>query len=457
MFRKTLDTLLSGLQTPVGVVIAITVVWHLIEWIMGIPINWYVSGFMLIVDIGVSLFLLSQLKYFYSQFVLPVQNEKQRKEIYERVSIFEQGKRGPAFFVKNGEVIMHEGESEKRGLGVIVIDTASAVVLRTDAEIKGAAGPGIKFTKPNEYIAGAVDLRTQMQYVGPLPKDIWENLTAQNTPEAITELSRDGFEVTPTISIKFSIKRPTSLLNPSESGVYSGYGYDENAVRNAVANEIINTSTQEKMDWRHLPAYLVINLWREYVRKFKLSELFTSSIGVSGLQTIEDMINKRLRNERVVELDDTGIPTGHMQESIEYQQLETRGLEIVEVRIHDIIFEKAMQEQIVQNWRNEWQNNADKEAKMIRDMESLINAHGREEASKRFAHIASQKYTGRVAPSKHPFTALNLIVEPVKEAVVNENIDPSELETTLQKMQEVWKWVLDNNRAASQANDKGKK
>lgn len=449
---------MNGLQTPIGVVIGITVVWHLIAWLAGIPINLVVSAILLVLDIVLSILLLNGFTYFFSQFILPVQTAKHRKEVYERVQAFQVGKNGQALFVKNGDVIRHEGEEKKRGLGVIVLDTASAVVLRTDAEIKGAAGPGIKFTKPNEYIAGSVDLRDQMQYVGPLPEEVWGDLAdeTQNKRETTTELSRDGFEVTPTISIKFSIKRPTSLLDPTESGVYSGYGYDESAVRNAITNDIINTSTQEKMDWKGLPPYLVINLWREYVRKFKLAELFTTNNNVSGLQTIEDMINKRLKNERVVELDDTGLPNGLMHESIEFQQLDTRGLEVIEVRIHDIIFETAMQEQIIQNWRNEWQTNAEKEAKIILDMESLINAHGREEASKRFARISSQKYSGRVSPSKHPFTALNLIIEPVKEAVVNENIDPRELETTLQKMQEVWKWILDNNRAASQAKEKGK-
>ena len=191
---------------------------------------------------------------------------------------------------------MHEGEADKRGPGLIVLDTASALVLRTDTEIKDTVGPGIKFTRGTNISravstcghsgSSSVRLRPTSHFLIPcrshLPKDYNE---IQSRRQQTSGLTRDGFEVSPTISIKFSIKRPAEK-HPTESGVTSHYGYDAEAVRNAITREVIQLGTSEnskvRMEWNKLPAHLVVNIWREYIRKFKLSDLFTSS-GISGL------------------------------------------------------------------------------------------------------------------------------------------------------------------------------
>ena len=138
----------------------------------------------------------------------------------------------------------------------------------------------------------------------------------------------------------------------------SHYGFDADAVRNAITREVIQLGASEnskiRMEWNKLPAHLVVNIWREYIRKFKLSDLFTSSgHGISGLQTIEEMINKRVKQGNVVALDDTGAH-GEWLESLEFKQLQSRGLEIMEVRIHNVLFDPAMEEQIIQQWSAEW-------------------------------------------------------------------------------------------------------
>ena len=99
------------------------------------------------------------------------------------------------------------------------------------------------------------------------------------------------------------------------------------SVRNAITREFIRLApdkSKSRMEWNKLPAHLVVNLWREYIRKFKFEELFTTK-EISGLQTIEEMINKRLRQSQVVGLR-SGPPTGERLESLEYKQLQLRGL-----------------------------------------------------------------------------------------------------------------------------------
>lgn len=440
-------------------VIITTIIWHGILWELKIPFNSYVSIAIFFADIGIAFYLLDRLVYFFSQFVLPIQNPKDRQEIYSRVKIFDSGNRGPTLFIKNGRIIEHEGEAGKRGPGILVLDTASALVLRTDTEIKDTVGPGIKFTRGSEYIAGSVDLRCQWQFIGPLASEqpflnpapnasSKSHNELQSRSQQTSGLTRDGFEISPTISIKFSIKRPVED-KPTESGVTSRFGFDPTSVRNAITREVVRLGATDKskarLEWNKLPAHLVVNLWREYIRKFKLEELFTTE-EISGLQTIEDMINKRVRQHHVVGLDDTGIPTGEWLESLEYKQLQLRGLEIREVRIHNVLFEPSIEEQTIQQWSAEWMNIARQEESYLNEKEALIETAARDEAGKIFARIASGKFGGKVTmPQQNSFKTLQLLIQPLKDFIVTKSNADSDMERELRKLDEIWKWLLDQS------------
>jgi hypothetical protein len=463
MLRRLFGGIGAFLRTPAGVIITANVVWQVVMWARKIPTTataYYIVSFVILgLDVFVAFTLRDQLIYFFSQFVLPIQNSKHRQDIAARVRNFETGSRGPALFVKNGRVIMHEGEAGKRGPGLIVLDTASALVLRTDTEIKDTVGPGIKFTRGNEYIAGSVDLRSQWQFIGPLATDQpFLNPVPISSPKEYNEtqsrrqqtsgLTRDGFEVSPTISIQFSIKRPVER-QPTESGVTSYYGFDPDAVRNAITREVIQLGASDnskvRMEWNKLPEHLVVNIWREYIRKFKLNDLFTSN-SLSGLQTIEEAINKRVKQAHVEALDDTGTKTGEWVESHEFSQLQSRGLEIMEVRIHNVLFDPAMEEQMIQQWSAEWMNIAKKEENYIKDMASLIETAARNDASKSFARIASWQFGGKpTLPQENPFKTLQLLIQPLKEFILNESAAGNDVEAELRKLDEIWKWLLDNN------------
>jgi hypothetical protein len=464
MIGKLFNGIGKFLGTPAGVIITANVIWQAVMWWMDIPTTgvayYLVSFFILGLDVFVAFALRDQLIHFFSQFVLPIQNPKQRAEIADRVKNFENGKRGPALFVKNGRVIKHEGEADKRGAGLIVLDTASALVLRTDTEITDTVGPGIKFTKGDEYIAGSVDLRAQWQFIGPLatsqpflhpissPKEYNETQARRQQTGGLT---RDGFEISPTISIRFCIKRPTQRV-PTESGVTSYYGFDADAVRNAITREVIQLGASEnskvRLEWNKLPAHLVVNIWREYIRKFKLSDLFAAvdKNSASGLQIIEAAINKRVKQANVEALDETGIGNGEWVESHEFKQLQSRGLEIMEVRIHNVLFEPALEEQIIQQWSAEWLKIAQKEAGHLKEMENLIETAARSEASRSFARIASKQFGGKTTlPQENPFKTLQLLIQPLKEFILNESAAGSDTEEELKKLDEIWKWLLDNN------------
>ena len=131
--------------------------------------------------------------------------------------------------------------------------------------------------------------------------------------------------------------------------------YDEFNFGRANPSAIRSFLTYAYTTWNQLPAHLAINLWREYVRKFKFSELFTSE-KVGGIQVIEDMINKRMRQFDVVELDDTGTPTGGLITSLEAQHLFERGIQVEEVKIHGVYIDPSFEERIIKTWETNWVN-----------------------------------------------------------------------------------------------------
>lgn len=457
--RQLFSGIGSFLKTPFGVLFTTTAVFHGILLILGFNytvVTLVIAVVILAIDIFAANYITDKLVYFFSQFVLPVQTPKDRQEIYSRVNGFT-GDRGPILFVKNGRVIKHEGETDKRGPGVIVLDTASAIVLQTETEILGASGPGIRFTKGREKIirGEGVDLRPQWQFVGPLVSDQSVlNPVTNSDPKKYNELqsrrqqtaglTRDGFEISPTISIKFRVKQPEEKT-ASESGVTSQYGYNATAVLHAVTREVIELGTSDnkrtRMEWYKLPSHLVVNLWREYVRKFKLEDLFKAE-GVSGLQTIEEMINRRVKRPEVVAMDDTGLPTGESLPSLEYRQLGDRGLEIMEVRIHNVLFDPSIEDQTIKNWSTEWTKIAKREEDLLKEREKLIETASRNEAIKRFARIASQKFENPVALPQDIFSTLQSLIEPVREVILIESRANQQMESEIKKLDDIWKWLL---------------
>ncbi|NOY98175.1 MAG: hypothetical protein GXP40_03085 [Chloroflexi bacterium] len=226
---------------------------------------------------------------FFSQFILPVHTFSDRQKIFERLLSYLSGVHGPAIFVENGSERKRVDEEKKRGPGVVWLDTASGAVLRTPVKFTRAVGPGVYFTTAKEYIAGTVDLHTQIQVIGPRNED--EPFAKQDKGQSAAEyaqiqerctetsaLTRDGIEVVPNIVVVFTIEAEPA--KGDEPG--SRFGYNEDSVFKAVTGEGINpnepTDTKKyRVPWNHLPALLAADLWREYLSKFTLGQLFELS------------------------------------------------------------------------------------------------------------------------------------------------------------------------------------
>lgn len=237
---------------------------------------------------------------FFAQFVLPVRTFRDRQKMFDRLITYLFGGHGPALFIENGQINEHAGERLKKGPGVLWLDSASAAVTRTPVAIRQTIGPGVHFMNTGEYIAGTVDLHIQSQMIGPkeldrpfgprkddLTDEEWNQV--QDRRKQVSALTRDGIEVIPSISISFRVK--TGFPKDRQPGSRFGYRtgsrrsdrlneeMDKEAIRRAILAEGINPnavpdSPRRRVAWNELPAALAVDVWREYVAKFTLDQLF---------------------------------------------------------------------------------------------------------------------------------------------------------------------------------------
>ncbi len=366
---------------------------------------------------------------FFAQFVLPVQTVPERVKVVRRLLSTLGTGQGPAIFIRNGEIVKYPEEEKRRGAGVIILDSASAAVLRRKSAYTEAVGPGLIFTGPGEGIAGTLDLRTQVRRIGPagdgedpfveeVPGESEEQREGRKARRLQTSgLTRDGVEVIPNISVVFRI-------NAQEGEGGSRFGFNPDAVTRAVAYQPINPaapsdSEAHRRGWEWLPVSMAADLWREYLRKFTFDELFEPPDRKTwpeewrhktGLEVIVDMIKKRLKDDWVLktnEVCELEIKR-ETEKGIEYiwirspeeDKVRNRGLRVVNVSVSNLRFPKTpIEDKLIQRWRTTWLDRAKEEQKYIEQRRSLEKARGQQDALKLFSALVSRPLYQRVRRS----------------------------------------------------------
>lgn len=443
--------------------------------------NWQSHLFQIMVDavlvvLGTVLWLI-----FFTQFILPVRKLANRVRLLERIFIYYVPKfltlglvdlHGPAIFIKDGKIIQKAikkgsqitAEIEKRGPGVIWLDSASAAVLRTPVRFTRAVGPGIVFTHGDETIAGVVDLHTQKHSLGPeehenpfasKPKDLTEEAykDLQDRLRWTTSgMTRDGIEVVAKISVTFKIDADEGKR---EGNTY--FGYNPEAVFKAIANESINPSFNKdnphfRVAWNERPAPIAADLWREYLRKFTLSQLFeflpaaeegqNKTGNETALQFIVRMINERLKQSQASVIDEVGLPTGQKQASREFQLLKDSGIKMLKVSVKHLCFPAGIEEQLVRQWSAKWLETARWEREQVEQKRSLVSLAGMEDALREFALQASRELAKH--PTKYPKDALAMLVQDTLDGTKRNPSLYRRLDSEPRELSEMLQWLTEN-------------
>ncbi|MEI7847708.1 MAG: SPFH domain-containing protein [Chloroflexota bacterium] len=422
------------------------------------------------------LFLLGMVGWliFFAQFVLPVSKVQDRFRVIERLVTYLLGGHGPAIFVENGFAHANAGESKKKGKGVIWLDSASAAILRTNVRFNKTIGPGVHFTKPDEYIAATADLHTLTQSIGPLEADepfiIKETdptyKAVKERADATTAMTRDGITIAASISVNFRIKS-----NAGEGNTQ--FGFNEKNAHTAIRDSMIREAKLDQPVWNTLPARMVADIWREYVGKFRINELFevVSPRTVTTAQFINDMLKKRLTHAEVNQLDAFGklIFVSKYQEqdyprlleeknleaaeklpvkisSTEYAKLTEMGLEIKSVTIKRLFFAPDIEEQLINQWTALWLNNAQKEREQVDSARQLSANSGQQRGLKDFALNTSRKIARQT--SSTPAQALELLLEATADDIKQNPALFKRLNAQLEELSKISTW-LKNMRGPS--------
>ncbi len=320
---------------------------------------------------------------FFAQFVLPVRTFGERVKVWMYLFLYSFGGHGPAIFVENGKKRESRAESLRRGRAVMLLDTASAAVLKTPGSFTRAVGPGVVFLKGNERSAGEVDLHRQTQFIGPKGEgDVFapqrpdeEDDAYQARVEMREEtvgLTRDGIPAAPNIIAVFQLYTEPEDLRKWPTR----FGYRPESVWRAIVGEGINLDVQamelpekRRMAWNWLPAYLAVDVWREYVRKFTLEELFQAKYPalddparlLTGMEVIVRQVAMHFRREEVPALDGFGRyqyqadGKPRMIPSREFEIIRARGLRVYTIVITNLRLPQVVEEQLLAGWQSTWE------------------------------------------------------------------------------------------------------
>jgi hypothetical protein len=339
---------------------------------------------------------------FFAQFVIPIRTITQRFGIVKRLFHYLFQSHGPTIFVENGQVKEMRYEDSQRGPGIIWLDSASAAVLRTATSFLPAKGPGLIFTEIGQYIAATVDLHTQRQTIGPyenenpltIPKEHPDYREIQQRRWETSGMTRDGIEIIASFNILFKVDAEFG-----KGG--TPFGYNQDSVFKAVRDSQVAGASSNYPIWNPIIAKMVVDVWRDYLRKYKLNDLFEVPEGASQttLQSILQHLNARLAQEKTVELDEFGKITGSELTSSEYHQIKQMGWRVLGVNIKRLLFSDEIEERLATQWTTTWLKNAEKEREQVDRNRKINEIHGQDEALKALEMLVHSTFKGVIRNS----------------------------------------------------------
>ncbi len=303
------------------------------------------TGSTYLIDLGLAVFTLVGIIALTAQFVLPVHKLDERGAVIQRLFDYLMGARGPVMFIRSGRSVEGAGERQRAGSGVLLIDHASAGVLRTDTHFTRAIGPGVTFSQAGERLAEALDLRMQTRRI---PASRPDDPEAASQPGSLA-LTEDGIPISADLAIWFMLD-PGHTSTP-RLGQFSNlppFEFNPRSAERAVFGHAYRESADAP--WSELPTLILVDLWREEVKQWRLESLLGEDDGASNsLDSICENLHKRLVNT-----GDTASPAGR-----ELELLKARGIRVLDVRVSGLQVPQAVQLEHLRRWRERWSSNVE--------------------------------------------------------------------------------------------------
>lgn len=360
-----------------------------------------------------------------AQFVLPIESGRDRLLAIRRLLGYALGERGPVTFVQEGVAREAYAEDQRPGPGVFLIDSTSAVVLRTDTAFTRAVGPGVVFTKPGERRAEALDLRRQVRRISAASQSALDEISeAEVTSDAVTQ---DGISVSAEISIAF-ILDPGHEGSPREGRLADKppYEFNPTAVERAVYAHTFGEFGD--VSWTQIPGLLVADVWRENIKQWSLNDLLRR---LPDQEHPLDQIRQAL-HARLIPPSRKEFQTGAADQdnpSREQDILSARGIRILDISIADLRLPKPIQEERTLRWREAWSGEVQTALQEALDRVKTARDHGEREADAILAEELGKTLLEELRANKklnRRDTLLSLVADVLRLAAsdTNPGIDP---------------------------------
>lgn len=361
-----------------------------------------------------------------SQFLLPVSTLRERWTALMRLLEYSVGARGPVLIIRDGEVVEANDERRRRGAGVILIDHASAAVLRTPTRFTRSVGPGVVFTERGETLAQALDLRIQVRTLHGQPP---QPLNESNPTLALTE---DGIPISADISVTF-------LLDPGHdvaprSGQFPNappYEFNPRAAERAVYGETQRGG--QPTPWQELGLLIAVDLFRGEVETWQLEHLLrTRPNEPPALRIISERIGARLLR--------TGSSASSAQATSKASEtLSRRGVRVLDVQVSNLQLPQEIRLEHMRRWREEWLTRLEQSLQDARLEASQLREQGTQGGRRFLLEGLTHSLRGELRSGREPDPGgvLAIMIRDALEMLHDPTLEPSasEVRAELQSLQ----------------------
>lgn len=310
-----------------------------------------------------------------SQFVLPVNTPEERQQVSEHFSRYAFGQPAPAIFIKNGELVASRSEKETgaQSDAVLLVDSVSAVVLRTDTRYTRAHGPGVVFTHDGEYIAEALDLRQQERHA-----------------ERTKAYTRDGIALTLDVRVTFTLDSgERNPLRTWQSPNAAPFGFNPESAYRAVYGRAFRDRLNA--EWEELPARLAADILRELLIQRDFESLFrTDDASFALLGDLQYQIEDRMM----------GWTVG--QQSREQQVLAERGIRVLAVRLLNLELPPEVERKRLVQLKEDWNLHAKQAASDLHPSIRGARDEGRQVGQAHILHTLTTPLRRKLAAGEEP-------------------------------------------------------
>lgn len=353
---------------------------------------------------------------FFAHYVLPIRHPEELAKVLTEMGRGLLGMRPEALILHNGQPVVYRREGRPRKPRIFLLDSASAAVLRNAKAYTRAIGPGLSFTSGDEELAGTLDLRIQRRSLGPLPdedpfslqlqgEELVSFRARQERRKETSALTRDGVEIVARIEVDFRVEGRSG-----KNG--SPYTFQAEFAWRALAHEGIapqspSDTHAHQASWDWLPVHLATELWREYLGKISVHELFDAENasngtdakleGLTGLEQLEKMINTRLTRAIAPESFRSKKSVERNISSPEYQLLRSRGLRAHSVRMRELHLDPLRDEtRLVNEWSEAWEIRAIQTSVKASQRNEEKERQGQQSAAAEFVRLVSSQLYKRL-------------------------------------------------------------